>query len=121
MKLRGRPKTKIGTHLMFWLLVELMRDRENRPERHSVRAASDKLADQLSWCFSGHLVMPADTIRDHYKRFEQNSGTERADAERLLELGRARRADMGWKTTALTLITNREDWEATGFDPIIHK
>ena len=122
MKARGRPAVKPPIPLTMWVFVELLRDRKGRP-RLSARGGAARLAKQLpKWQAQR---MTTEGVREHYKRFERtmkqsNSGDEKKEAERLLEIGRQRREIFGWDASAWIWLNDPEALAARGKNVIIN-
>ncbi len=69
---RGQPPLKPSITMTIWVMVELMRDRQQvTRERWSVREGCRRLEKHLAACFLGGKRLSLETIRDHYKKFER--------------------------------------------------
>ena len=121
---RGRPAVKPSIPLVLWVMVELMRDREQwgRP-RASARGASARVAKHLAECFHGGRVLTTETVRDHHKRFERtmrqsNARAEAELAKGLLDLARKRRDLLGWQTSTWMLVLDLTALTALGYEAV---
>ena len=83
MKPRGRQPIKPSIPLLFWVFVELMRDRKGGRPRLSARRGCERLEKELALTFKGGRVLPEETIRRHYRNFVatmRRSGIEQQKA-----------------------------------------
>jgi hypothetical protein len=109
---QGRPRLGPSIPQTFWALVELMRDKQSSTARFSARQGCARLAKELARDLQGGRFVPAETIRRFHKSVEaaiRDSAVEREKAAHLLEIGRQRRAVMGWDASVWLLL----------FDPTI--
>ena len=100
MSAPGRPPLPPSLAMILWIMVELMRDRKDKPSL-SIRGGAARLAKRLPRDFGGAKALTSETIRRHYKAFQtslrrSNSDAERHQAEIALKIARARRVLLGW-------------------------
>lgn len=124
---RGRKlEVKPSVRMVFWVLVELLRDRrEPGHKRASASEAARRLDRHLKECMPGPgREMEWETIRDHYKKFERvmrqsNTGEEAELAQRLLDNARQRRNLFGWDTSTWMLVIDPAMLLAAGYEVTI--
>jgi hypothetical protein len=120
MKPRGRPvgsnTVTLGTQLMIWAFVELMRDRKGlkrlSARQGSARLAKDFARDKLR-------LLSVETIRRHHKDFEKimrRNPEEGAKALRLLEAGRHNREILGWDASCWTFLVDPAALQSHGYE-----
>ena len=113
--------------MLVWVMAELLRDRrDSGRDRASARDGCKRLEEQLARDFTGGRVLPFNTIHGYYKRFEKrrsNNGSEKALADILLKIGRARRKILGWNASPWILVFDPDPLEVQiaakllSFDP----
>ena len=124
MKSRGRPAFK-NIPLIFWVLVEVMRDRkEPGRDRDTVRNACKRLEMEFAKDFNGPRELKSETIRRYYKKFEKtlrrlNSGEELAKANAELFAARTRRDFLGWDTSPWMFVISPAGLAARGVNVVI--
>jgi hypothetical protein len=122
MKPRGRPvgsnTVTLGTQLMFWAYVELIRDRKGLP-RLSARAGCAKLAKDFARDVKGGRFLTMETIRRHHKDFEKTmrrDAEEKAKALHVLECGRHNREILGWDASPWMFLIDPVALQLKGYE-----
>jgi hypothetical protein len=107
----SRPRS-IGPSipLIFWTFVELMRDRKASTARFSARQGCARLAKEFAKDFKGGRFMTTETIRRFHKSTEAASAEQKAEAARLLQLGRQRREVIGWDASPWLFLFDPNVW-----------
>jgi hypothetical protein len=113
----GRPPFIKYTPLLIWVFVELVRDQQDPGrKRKTERDGCDRLEKKLAEDFKGGRVLPFETIRRYYRNFKtiirrSNTGSEKALADILLKIGRARRVLLGWDASVWLLVFDPDPLE----------
>jgi hypothetical protein len=115
MKPRGRPTVKPGVQLMIWAYVELMRDRKDGLPRLSARAGCAKLEKDFAEDLKRGRFLTFATIRRHYKEVEANP-EQKAQALRLLEIGRRNREILGWDASSWLFLIDPGFVQSKGYE-----
>jgi hypothetical protein len=94
--------------MTLWLMCELARDRRRwgKPRASRLEGAH-RTAEELAESFQGGRMLPPETVRDYYKKFQRlvrKGGAEAELAQRLLEDARQRREQLGWDTSTWLLV-----------------
>jgi hypothetical protein len=122
MKPRGRPigsnTVTLGTQLMIWAYVELMRDRKGLP-RLSARAGCAKLAKDFARDLKGGRFLTMETIRRQHRAFEKTmrrNAEEKANALHVLECGRHNREILGWDASPWMFLVDPAALQSQGYE-----
>ena len=120
----ARPRTVTNNvRLVFWVMVELMRDRQTG-KRDTVNAACGRVGKHLAKCFLGGRHPDFETIRGHHKKFEQlmrrsNSGDEAQAAYAMLENARRRRDLLEWQIDTWALVLDPQTLRDLGYNVVV--
>jgi hypothetical protein len=118
---RGQPPLNPSITMTIWVMVELMRDRQQvTRERWSAREGCNRLEKHLAKCSLDGRHLPLETIRDHYKKFERvmrrsNSGAVSELARLRLAFARLKRDLSGWDISTWALVVDPFQLEAAGY------
>jgi hypothetical protein len=125
MSRRGRPEVGTKVKLLFYVMMELERDRRDGRPRDSERNACDRLARHFEKELVVRRKLTAETIRRHVKDFKRilrksNSDEQAAEAARTLAMGRANREVIGWDASTWLFVLDPQSLKASGVNVLIN-